>query len=108
MTTIELIIALAGIIFGATGFWSLLWNIIEKKNKRHDSLTRLMLGLGHEKIIELGLKYIERGYVTKDEYEDLIKYLYKPYKELGGNGTVEKIMDSVNRLPVKRLLEEAE
>ena len=101
MDMTEFILAIIGIVFGATGFWSLIWNIIQNRNKQQNALVKLMLGLGHEKIIELGLKYIERGYVTKDEYEDLIKYLYTPYKELGGDGTVEKIMESVKHLPIK-------
>lgn len=101
MNTLEFILAIAGIVFASTGFWTFLLNIIQNKSKQQDALVKLMLGLGHEKIIENGLKYIERGYVTKDEYEDLIHYLYNPYKELGGNGTVEKIMDSVKKLPIK-------
>lgn len=44
---------------------------------------------------------IGRGYVTKDEYENLYKYLYKPYKALGGNGTAEKMIHEVNNLPMK-------
>lgn len=104
MSTAELILAIAGIIFGATGFWSLLWNIIDKKNRKHDSLTKLILGIGHEKILELSFKYIARGYITEDEYGDLMKYLYEPYIDLGGDGTVEKIIEGeVKKLPIKRV-----
>jgi hypothetical protein len=106
LSTAELIIALAGIVFGATGFWTFLWGIIQRKAQKQDALIKMVLGLGHEKIIEVGLKYIERGYVTKDEYEDLEKYLYRPYKELGGNGTVERIMESVKKLPIKPIMQE--
>ena len=45
--------------------------------------------------------YIQRGYITKDEYENLHDYLYLPYKKLGGNGTAEKIMKEVDRLSLK-------
>lgn len=105
MSTAELIIALAGIVFGATGFWTFLWQIIDKKNKKHDALTRIILGLGHEKILELSFMYMERGYISEDEYNDLMKYLYEPYIELGGDGTVEKIVEGeVKKLPIKRLI----
>jgi hypothetical protein len=35
-----------------------------------------------------------------DEYEELLKYYYEPYKELGGNGTAEQIMNRVRQLPI--------
>ena len=38
--------------------------------------------------------------MTVDEYENLNRYLYQPYKKLGGNGTAEKIMIQVKDLPV--------
>ena len=105
MTTAELIIALAGIVFGATGFWTFLWQAINKRSQKHDSVTKLILGLGHEKILELSFKYIKRGYITEDEYGDLMKYLYEPYIELGGDGTVEKIVEGeIKKLPIKRVM----
>jgi hypothetical protein len=51
--------------------------------------------------VYLGTQYIKRGYVTKDEFENLHDYLFVPYKKLGGNGTAEKVMDDVKRLPMK-------
>ena len=94
-------------MLASSGLWSVILYKIQRKDKEAQiskedfkHLSKLMLGLGHEKIIELGIKYIERGSVTKDEYEDLIHYLYKPYLELGGNGTVEKIMTEVKKLPI--------
>ena len=101
MNTFEFILAIAGIIFASTGFWTFINNIIQNKNKKQTALVKLMLGLGHDKIVENGLRYIERGYVTKDEYDDLFTYLYNPYKELGGDGTAEKIVESVKKLPIK-------
>lgn len=61
----------------------------------------MLLGLGHDRIIFLGGQYIKRKSITKDEYENLHDYLYKPYLELGGNGTAEKIMKEVDKLPLQ-------
>ena len=61
----------------------------------------MVMGLGHDRIVALASDIIGRGYVTKDEYENLYKYLYKPYKALGGNGTAEKMIHEVNNLPMK-------
>lgn len=47
------------------------------------------------------MEYIKRGWITKDEYEDLRDYLYKPYKELGGNGSAERIMLEVDKLEIR-------
>lgn len=60
------------------------------------------MGLAYDKITHLGMGYIERGWVTKDEYEDFRKYLYEPYKEFGGNGVAERIMLEVSTLPLKK------
>jgi hypothetical protein len=58
----------------------------------------------------LGANYIQRGSVSRDEYEDYRKYFYDPYKELGGNGVAERIMQAVEQLPIspRRYAEVAE
>lgn len=78
-----------------------LWTFISKFMDGKDAKAKVLIGLGHDRIVTLGGYYLERGYITRDEYENLNDYLYKPYKELGGNGTAEKIMCDVNKLPIK-------
>ena len=51
-------------------------------------------------MVYLGGRYIQRGGITKDEYENLYDYIYLPYKALGGNGTAEKVMEDVKNLPI--------
>jgi hypothetical protein len=48
------------------------------------------------------MTYLDRGYILKDEYDDLVKYLYKPYSAFGGNGLAEKVFAEVKELPIKR------
>ena len=60
----------------------------------------MLLGLGHDKIMYLGMKYVERGYITRSEYENLVEYLYKPYKKMGGNGVAERLMREVDKLEI--------
>ena len=36
-----------------------------------------------------------------DEYKDLDDYLFKPYIALGGNGSAEKMMKEVSKLPIR-------
>jgi len=81
----------------SSGFWAFLQYILSKKDIR----TSMLVGLGHDRIVYLGMKYIERGYITRDEYENLHDYLYVPYNKMGGNGSAERIMDEVKRLPIR-------
>ena len=85
-------------LISSTGLWSYISNIRSK----HDAKTRLLIGLAHDRIIYLGTRYIERGYITPDEYENLHDYLYAPYAENGGNGSAKRVMDQVKALPIKK------
>jgi hypothetical protein len=82
-------------VLGSGGFWAYL----QKRNTNNNASTRLMMGLAYDKITTLGLHYIDRGYITKDEFEELQKYFYDPYKALGGNGIAERIWMEVRNLP---------
>lgn len=77
------------------------WLYIEKRANKKDEMSKMLIGLAHERIITIGMDYIKRGWITKDEYEDLRDYLYKPYKELGGNGSAERIMFEVDKLEIR-------
>lgn len=72
---------------------------IDKFNVQMDLQSSMLMGLGHDRIIEMGERYIDQGFITLEQYEDLDKYLYQPYHALGGNGTAEKIMDEIRKLP---------
>lgn len=85
-------------VIASSGFWS----YIQKKRDKKDDKTDLLIGLAHDRIVYLGMKYIEQKYITQDEYENLNDYLYKPYKKLGGNGSGDRIMQEVNKLPIRK------
>ena len=81
-------------LLASSGFWAFIIAMIDKKSARN----RMLLGLGHDRIMYLGMKYVEKGEITQSEYENLNKYLYEPYKKMGGNGTAERLMQEVNEL----------
>jgi hypothetical protein len=95
-----LLIAFGGFMAGSGGFWVYLRNKYEKRDKVRDAYVALLMGLAHDKIVYLGLKYIEKGWVNKDEYDDLIKYFWEPYQSLGGDGSAERIIQIVKLLPL--------
>jgi hypothetical protein len=99
----EILLAIFASVFGSTGFWALLTAIWNAHSKKVSIEGKMLRGLAHDRICELGEKFIKQGYVTKDEYENLHDYLFLPYKELGGNGTAEKIVEDVKKLPMQNV-----
>lgn len=91
-------VAIIAAILASTGFWAYL----QTRYHAQRSTDKLIMGLAYDKITTLGMSYIERGWISKDEFEDFRKYLFEPYQELGGNGVAERIMTEVARLPLLR------
>lgn len=81
-------------------FWVL--GVYPETRRKADVKTQMLIGLAHDRIVYLGMCYIERGWITQDEYENLNDYLYKPYEKMGGNGSAQKIMLEVNKLPIHK------
>ena len=101
----EIIIAVIGAIAGLSASVVSMTTFLiarkDNKDKKKSAERDMLMGLAHDRIIFLGTQYISRGDITKDEYENLHDYLYKPYLELGGNGTATKIMKEVEQLKIK-------
>ena len=95
---IDIIITLVVAVFGSTGFWS----YIQTRNKKQSAEDRLLMGIGYSEIIRRCEHYIKRGYIGSDEYNELDRYLFKPYAEMGGDGTAEKLMKEVRNLPTEK------
>ena len=86
-------------VLASSGFWAYL----QARHEKKDAKTKMLLGLGHDRIVALAMSYIERGWITQDEYEDLNKYLYNPYREMGGNGPAERLMTEIKKLPIHHI-----
>lgn len=93
---LQIIVTVFSSVLASSGLWA----YITKRMETKDVKSEMLIGLGHDQIVYLGLKYIDRGYITKDEYENLNDYLYKPYAKMGGNGSAKRVMDEVDRLPI--------
>lgn len=78
-----------------------LWAFLGSRWDRHSAQKEMLIGLGHDRIMYLGMRYVDRGWITQDEYENLNTYLYEPYKKLGGNGSALRVMQEVNKLPIR-------
>lgn len=93
---LRMVVTIVTSVLASSGFWAFL----QKHFDKNDATKRLLIGIGHDRIMYLGLQYIQRGSITADEYENLHDYLYLPYKENGGNGSAARIMNEVERLPI--------
>ena len=94
----SILIVIITSVFASTGFWSFL-NVIYQNNRTKHSVERdALLGLLHERLTDKCNYYITRGWVSFQDYEDLMKYIYNPYKELGGNGYGEEMFKRLGSL----------
>lgn len=92
-------------ILASSGFWAYMVARRDKKNKdseKNDAKTDMIMGLGHDRIIYLCEKYIERGWISSEEYENINTWLFDPYTRMGGNGTAKRLMAIVGNLPVRK------
>lgn len=96
-----LVVVLA--VIASTGFWEFLkfifQNVIFKPKATPE--VRLLRGIGQIEIIFFGTKFLEQGYITTEEYDSLKNEIYAPYLEMGGNGLAKKMMDEIEKLPIK-------
>lgn len=82
-------------LLGGSGIWA--W---AKSMADHNSNeAKLLLSVSRNQLITLGRGYIERGYVTMDEYEEF-EAEYQIYSALGGNGLARRIFEQVDELPM--------
>lgn len=101
----------------SSGMMSLVVCLVQRHDKlkeKEDSVntvqSKMLLGLAHDRILQLTEQIIKRGAITSKEKTNL-KYLYLPYSELGGNGDCETGYEACNELRVvsdqeARLLDE--
>ena len=93
----NVIITITLSVFASSGFWA----FIMSRQNRNTAEQQLILGTGYYCICNLAGQYISRGYITRQEYADFIKYLYEPYRARGGNGTAERLKKELDNLPIK-------
>ena len=93
-----LILTIVCALFASSGFWT--WLITRNNNR--SAQARLIMGLGFSEIERKAKLYIEKGSISTDEYQDFVKYLYTPYHDMGGDGTAERLMKEVEKLPIRK------
>jgi len=90
----DIIVTIIVSVLGSSGLWAFLQN----RSTAKSASERMILGLAHAEIFRQCEHYLRRDGITKEELEDLDKYLFRPYKELGGNGTAESMVEQCRKL----------
>lgn len=96
MTTSQLVLTIITSLLASSGLWAFLGSRLERNSAERE----LIIGIGHIELVFFGMQYIERGWITRDEY-DTMQELFKPYVKLGGNGSGTKIMKELEKLPIR-------
>lgn len=82
-------------LLGGSGIWA--W--VNTKADRNNNTAKLLLSVSRNQLITLGRGYIDRGYITMDEYEEY-EGEYQIYSALGGNGLARRVFKQVDELPI--------
>ena len=103
-------------ILSSGGLWAVISTLVaawlDKRRAKQDKaiLSTAMLethgkalrGLLYGALEKKCAEYLKKGTITAAELNDLRKYYYEPYHDgLGGNGTIEKLFERVENLPVE-------
>lgn len=96
MTTSQIILTIITALLASSGLWAFLNNRLERNSAERD----LIIGIGHIELVFFGMQFLERGWITREEYETM-QGLYEPYIKLGGNGSGTKIMKEIEKLPIR-------
>lgn len=90
----------------SSGVMSLIIYLIQRRDRLRDQAnanksaqSRMLIGLGHDRIISLTDRYVRRGSITLKEKRNL-EFLYRPYADMGGNGDCKIGYDACQKLPV--------
>lgn len=94
------IIALS--IFGSVTASSGFWILVNRFADRKSATTKLVLGLTRDKLIHLGMGYVDRGFITKEEYEAYMTFFWEPYSTFGPDELSKKVVEAVKGLPIRK------
>ena len=90
----------------SSGFVSLILYFLQRRDKKKEkeesmesATSKMLLGLGHDRILSITDRLVKRGSITLKEKRNL-EYLWKPYNDLGGNGDCKIGYDACQKLPV--------
>ena len=90
----------------SSGFVSLILYFLQRRDRQKEkeesiesAQAKMLLGLGHDRILSITDRLVKRGAITLKEKRNL-EYLWKPYNSLHGNGDCKIGYEACQQLPV--------
>ena len=76
------------------------FTLLNKKSDKNNAIRNGVQLILYSEIKRLGKKYIDAGQVSYEDLEDLIKMHKCYHSDLGGNGYLDSLMNSVKELHI--------
>lgn len=104
---LEFFATVLGCCLGSSGITAIIlavlqrrWSKADKADEKQDAIISGLKVLTVDRVRYLGKNYIERGWITLWEKENL-KDMYVAYKALGGNGHLDTVIKEIERLDIR-------
>lgn len=99
--------ALFGAVTGALS-WTVkcLWSRQKAQIERQKAVETGVQALLHDSIYRGYAECQKKGYATVEDIKN-IEYLYRPYHDLGGNGTGTELFERIKKMPDRPAEEES-
>lgn len=95
----EQMLQLIAIILGSNWLGSFLMELYKSKTKKKTPTQIIIRALARRDLLKSASDYIDSGAIPSDEYDDFVGE-YHAYKDLKGNGKVERIVSEALKLPI--------
>lgn len=76
------------------------YRVLAKKVREQDAIKQGIVALLRDRIIQAYNHYMEMGYCPIYALDN-IHSLYEQYQNLGGNGTVTRLMEEIEKIPTE-------
>ena len=90
----------SGLLTGLGFVVRLLWSRQREEARKNQAIEQGIQALLRDRIVTAHYHYADRGWITLHGLEAAEK-MYTEYHNLGGNGTVTKLVEDLRELPVK-------
>ena len=90
----------SGLLTGLGFIVKLMWQRQKREDLRQQAIELGIQALLRDRVVQAYYHYIERGWIMLHGLEAAEK-MYTEYHNLGGNGTVTKLMEDLRELPVR-------
>ena len=102
---VQTIVTVVCSVFASSGLWAFVTTVINNRKKKDDSederieaIEKMVRGLAHAKIVEVGKHYLEQNRITLDDLDEFNHYIERKLVDL--YGYAKKVAEEVNKLPL--------